>query len=310
MALARFQGYGSGWARVDGGNLAYDVFISYSSYDKQTADAACAVLESKHIRCWIAPRDILPGSDWGAAIVDGIAGAKVFLLVFSSHANASHQIKREVERAVSHGIPIIPLRIEDVAPSKSLEYFISTPHWLDAFSPPLQKHLEYLSAVIDQLLHGATSPSDDHRQDVSRLGRSAASRNQLVIGASVAVACLAAGSVFVLAWVNSQHPPPVATPESRSATAAAAPHIASQVGGEWQFSGVSCDDGPILITVSGDQLNVHSSGGDETLSITSQSADSLVGIGQDGRHVYTLAGSKLTVTEPKGRLELTRCVGS
>lgn len=134
--------------------MAHDVFISYSSRDKPTADAVCAVLESKGIRCWIAPRDILPGSDWGESIIEAIQTSRVMVLVFSSHANESQQIKREVERAVNRGIPIIPLRIEDVAPTKSLEYFISTPHWLDAFTPPLERHLEYLSQTVRQILAG------------------------------------------------------------------------------------------------------------------------------------------------------------
>ena len=67
------------------------------------------------------------------------------VLVLSSSANASPQIVREVERAVSKGIPIIPLRIEEVKPTASLEYFLSTPHWLDAFNPPLERHLRYLA---------------------------------------------------------------------------------------------------------------------------------------------------------------------
>jgi hypothetical protein len=41
--------------------MPHDVFVSYSSDDKPTADAVCATLENKGIRCWIAPRDILPG---------------------------------------------------------------------------------------------------------------------------------------------------------------------------------------------------------------------------------------------------------
>ena len=44
--------------------MAHDVFISHSSKDKQTADAICHYLEQNGIRCWIAPRDILPGEDW------------------------------------------------------------------------------------------------------------------------------------------------------------------------------------------------------------------------------------------------------
>jgi hypothetical protein len=69
--------------------VAHDVFISHSSHDKPMADAACAVLEQRGIRCWVAPRDIVPGADWGESIVDAIGAARAFVLVFSSHANTS-----------------------------------------------------------------------------------------------------------------------------------------------------------------------------------------------------------------------------
>jgi len=128
--------------------VAHDVFISYSHHDKPQADAVCATLEAKGIRCWIAPRDVIPGQEWGAAIVDAIRSSRVMVLVFSSHANASPQIRREVERAVSAETVLIPFRIEDVLPEKSLEYFLGTPHWLDALTPPLEAHLEHLAADL------------------------------------------------------------------------------------------------------------------------------------------------------------------
>src|SRR5271154_520661 len=139
--------------------MAHDVFVSYSSKDKPAADATCAVLESKGIRCWIAPRDITPGADWGETIVGAIHTSRALVLVFSANANLSHQIKREVERAVNVGLPIIPLRIENVMPTKSLEYFLSTPHWLDAFTPPLEHHLNYLADVIRHILSGQPPPA-------------------------------------------------------------------------------------------------------------------------------------------------------
>ena len=141
-----------------GRSMAHDVFISYSSKDKTVADATCATLESRGIRCWMAPRDITPGADWGEAIVDAINGSRAFVLVFSENANASPQIKREVERTINRGIPVIPLRIENVMPAKSLEYFLSTPHWLDAFTPPLEHHLSYLADVIRSVLDGQKAP--------------------------------------------------------------------------------------------------------------------------------------------------------
>jgi hypothetical protein len=132
--------------------MAHDVFISHSGKDKPVADAVCATLEIGGVRCWIAPRDIVPGTQWGEAIIDAISSSQVMVLVFSSNANESQQIIREVERAVSKGIPVIPFRVEDVDPNKSLEYFISAPHWLDALTPPLEKHLGQLLSTIKLLL--------------------------------------------------------------------------------------------------------------------------------------------------------------
>ena len=132
--------------------MAHDVFISYSTADKPAADAVCAGLEQRGFSCWIAPRDIVPGLDWGAAIIDAINDAKVMVLVFSSSANTSKQIKREVERAVSKGVTLIPLRIEDVPLGKTLEYFISSEHWMDALSRPLDPHVDRLAAAIRALL--------------------------------------------------------------------------------------------------------------------------------------------------------------
>jgi hypothetical protein len=140
--------------------MAHDVFISYSTADKALADTVCAGLEQRGLTCWIAPRDILPGSDWGAAIIDAINGAKVMVLIFSSSANTSRQIKREVERAVAKGVSIVPLRVEDVPLGKTLEYFISSEHWMDALSRPLEPHVERLGAAIRALLARPSRQSD------------------------------------------------------------------------------------------------------------------------------------------------------
>jgi biotin transporter BioY len=132
--------------------MPHDVFVSYSSDDKPTADAVCATLENNGIRCWIAPRDIVPGMDWGGAIVDAINASRVMVLVYSAKANNSPQIKREVERAVNRGLSVIPFRIEDVPMSTTLEYFMSMPHWLDALTPPLQNHLDRLAETTRLIL--------------------------------------------------------------------------------------------------------------------------------------------------------------
>ena len=132
--------------------MAHDVFISYAPTDKATADAACSALEASGIRCWITSRDTVPGHDKGASIIGAIKNARAMVLIFSASANYSPQVKREVERAVNRGLILIPLRIEEVAPSPALEYLISTPHWLDAYTPPMEQHLQNLTQVISKIL--------------------------------------------------------------------------------------------------------------------------------------------------------------
>ena len=132
--------------------MAHDVFVSYASEDKIVADAVCGMLESHGVRCWIAPRDVLPGVAYGEAIIDAIRGCRVMILVFSSKSNSSAHIPKEIERAVSAGVSVIPFRIEDVRPGKSLDYFIGSVHWLDALTRPLEQHLERLVQNVQTLL--------------------------------------------------------------------------------------------------------------------------------------------------------------
>lgn len=70
------------------------------------------------------------------------------ILVFSSSSNQSPQVRREVERAVHRQLSILPFRIEDVLPSKSLEFFLSTQHWMDAFPPPREPHYAQLCEYL------------------------------------------------------------------------------------------------------------------------------------------------------------------
>lgn len=134
--------------------MAHDVFISYSSKDRAIADPVCAMLEAECIRCWVAPRDVLAGQEWGESILEAIKGARVMVLLLSANANESPHIRREVERAVSLGIPVITFRIENVIPAKSLELFVTSSHWLDAFNPPLERHLRFLAQITQKILLG------------------------------------------------------------------------------------------------------------------------------------------------------------
>jgi predicted ATPase len=146
------------------------VFISHSSKDRETADAICAHLESAGVNCWIAPRDIEPGATWTKGIMQGLEACRVLILVFSEHANDSDHVQREVAKAFSSGLAVIPFRIKDVLPNQSLSYFLDTVQWLDAGAPPLQKHLGTLSEQVKKLLVDQTTRKQTTREAPRRLG--------------------------------------------------------------------------------------------------------------------------------------------
>jgi TIR domain len=128
--------------------MVRDVFVSYSQPDFACAMELVGRIEQEGINCWIAPRDIAPSADWAAEIIDAISNSHTMVLVFSGSSNESPQVRREVERAVHKQVSILPFRIENVLPSKSLEYFLSAQHWMDAFPPPREPHYARLCAYL------------------------------------------------------------------------------------------------------------------------------------------------------------------
>ena len=131
------------------------VFISHSSEDKTVAETICQRLEADGIKCWIAPGNIQPGSDWTKAITQGIDACQIVVLVFSKHANESDHVYREVAKAFSAHLAVIPFRTELVSPNPSLGYYLNTVQWLDAIEPPLERHVAALVERVKSWLAGS-----------------------------------------------------------------------------------------------------------------------------------------------------------
>ena len=137
--------------------LSKDAFISYAGPDKDTAYRLCRLLEEQGIGCWIAPRDVTPGVDYGESIIRAIETTAATVLLLSDHANASVHVKHELERATSKRKRVIPIRIADVRPASSLELHLATLHWLDAFRLSPDQVAAQLASVLRG--EGLTTPS-------------------------------------------------------------------------------------------------------------------------------------------------------
>ncbi len=132
--------------------MAHDIFISYSSKDKAVADAVCAHMEYRGMRCWYAPRNIAPGANWAESIIQGLNGAKLMILIFTDFSNDSEQVLREVAYAAEHNIVIVPFRLSGNPPKEKLGSYLKTKHWLDAINKDLAISIQKLGNRCETLL--------------------------------------------------------------------------------------------------------------------------------------------------------------
>ena len=113
--------------------MNHDVFISYSSKEKNIADGVCHFLESNGVKCWIAPRDIPASSDYGDLIDEAIKSCRVVVLVYSQYSFLSKWVKGEINVAFDEGKPIAPFRIDETAVKGAFRVMLQQLHWIDAF---------------------------------------------------------------------------------------------------------------------------------------------------------------------------------
>lgn len=200
--------------------MGHRVFLSYSTKDHAAAEAICKALEAAGIRCWIAPRDIVAGQQWGGSIVSAVESSEAVVVVFSEHANASPQVTREMEIAVAKRLPLIPVRVADVMPTEDMQYFLGVSHWFNAYPKPLGS---YLPQIVESVRRVLASPGGAWRKSVTRLpgGRV----GQIGLGA-LGAALIAAVVAYAM------RPAPVAAPGQPDFAA----QFASPLEGRWQAS--------------------------------------------------------------------------
>jgi TolB-like protein/Tfp pilus assembly protein PilF len=165
-------------------------FISYASQDEAVANAVVAALERQGLKCWIAPRDVVPGEFYAGAIVHAIDAAKLIVLVLSENAAISQHVLREVERASSKRRLVVAFRIDRAPLPADLEYFLNASHWLDASAVGVEQALPKLVDAVQHTMAGTAVATPG---DIAAAARPAASPapqglNRPVLALSVLIA--------------------------------------------------------------------------------------------------------------------------
>jgi len=187
-------------AATHASNASSHVFISYASQDAPVANAVVEALEGQGVRCWIAPRDVVPGALYADEIVHAINEARVVVLILSEQSASSPHVGKEIERASSKRRRIVTLRTDSVALPGAFEYFLSESQWIELGSGSIDgaatKVLEAVRRHLD-LSAPVESPVPSAKPRANRATALSGSR-WLAIGGAAAV-------VLGLSYVVLEH---------------------------------------------------------------------------------------------------------
>jgi adenylate cyclase len=204
MALPDEQGglqLPAGYAEAAGSERR--VFISYASQDAAVAQKVCSALEWAGFRCWMAPRDVVPGTLYADGIVRAINESTILVLILSEHSIASPHVGKELERASAKRHPIIALRTDTAPLPPAFEYFLSESQWIEAGTRATDAATAQLvDAVRQHLLPGSAATPIPSRT----IKRSTATPRRIwVTSSAVIVFALAVACVFAYKVLLPEH---------------------------------------------------------------------------------------------------------
>src|SRR6516225_8795530 len=91
-----------------------DIFISYSSQDREKAEQLTELLSSAGLSVWIDQQGIGAATSWSKEIVNAVDVCKAFVVMLSSASVESKNVSRELALAFEKNKKILPLDLEPV----------------------------------------------------------------------------------------------------------------------------------------------------------------------------------------------------
>ncbi len=102
-----------------------DIFISYSSKDREQAELLTELLTSAGLSVWIDKLGIGAATSWSAEIYDAIDTCKALIVMLSPDSIISKNVAREVALAFEKNKKILPLDLEPVELTRDLGYHLA-----------------------------------------------------------------------------------------------------------------------------------------------------------------------------------------
>ncbi|NLK20699.1 MAG: toll/interleukin-1 receptor domain-containing protein [Epulopiscium sp.] len=174
------------------------IYISYAPNDKLVAEEVCQGLEQRGIKCFVSSRDVKLGQNYGEAILNAIENCMAMVVIFSSNSNSSQQVFRELSKATEKDLTIIPFIVEEIQPSKSMEYYLSVPLVLNVSNEPLEQGIAKLESTIrnaEDPTH-IKSPINQHSPSPAPISNKKSSSPTIILAITI-VGCFLVIVIFI-----------------------------------------------------------------------------------------------------------------
>ena len=135
------------------------------------------LLRAEGVEAWYDAH-IGPGEDWRIATARALQASRIFVLLFSAEAAQSGDIAKELAAAVLEKKLIIPVRLENIAPSGAFLYELASRNWVNPASSNTEGR--QLAELAKGLAHLVKTGARD--ESVLPFGRSGAGQSPVAKG--------------------------------------------------------------------------------------------------------------------------------
>ncbi len=157
----------------------YDVFISYSSKDKEVADEIYERLCAEGFHCFVDSVE-LREADWAGQLYEAVESSRAFVLIVSKEMNESNEVLKEVLLATKHSRFIFPFFIDDVKLESRFEYHLAPFQWIKGLIPPKTLIYEDLVSRVRDALQGTLVDGNVNFERMELIGQNLAPRAEFI----------------------------------------------------------------------------------------------------------------------------------
>jgi hypothetical protein len=130
----------------------YDIFISYSSKDRQIVHKYAKFLEDYGYKVWYDAKGLYGGVKFAGEIADAIESSKLFVFFSSENSNKSEWTKGEIFLAQKFKKKILPVRIDDSEYEKSVMIVLLPLQYIVCKNGVYEKSFEELKNAIHKII--------------------------------------------------------------------------------------------------------------------------------------------------------------